>query len=149
MKLKGLFSLGLFFVLVLFSYGTSNAQVVDVVKDAAKKTKDVTVDAAKKTVDVTKDVYDKADDAAAKAGKTTVNIAGKTYDVADDIAYETANGTKKAIYYTGDKAADLGKMGYKGGKWVTVTVWDGTKWVAKKAQFWTKEAINETEDVLN
>jgi uncharacterized membrane protein YjjP (DUF1212 family) len=39
-----------FFVLagtVLFSYGTANAQVVDAAKDAASKTKDVTVKTAK------------------------------------------------------------------------------------------------------
>ena len=48
MKLRGLLSLGLFFAIVLLTYGTAEAQIVDAVKKAAEVTKDATVDAAKK-----------------------------------------------------------------------------------------------------
>ena len=46
-KALGIFSLA--FVAVLFSVGQSQAQVVEKIKDAAEKTKDVTVDVSKKT----------------------------------------------------------------------------------------------------
>lgn len=186
MKVKGLLSFALLFVLVSFSYGTAEAQVVDAVKDAASKTKEVTVDAAKKTADVTGDIAEGTKDVTVKAAKKTAgvtkdvagatkdgtvkaakktadvtadaydkadDVAASTYDKADDMAYDvaqaTAKGTKKSVYFVGDKAVDLGKYGYKGGKWVTMTTWDGMKWVSKKARFWAKEGYDKTEDALN
>ncbi len=56
MKFKMVYCFSLILGVVLFSYGTANAQVVDAVKKAAEVTKDATVDAAKKTAEVTKDV---------------------------------------------------------------------------------------------
>lgn len=56
MKIKRLVNLAVVFVIALFSYSAANAQVVDAVKDAAKKTAEVTVDAAKKTAEVTGDI---------------------------------------------------------------------------------------------
>ncbi len=55
MRLKGVLSFVLVFAFVLFAYNSANAQVVDEIKDAAKKTADVTKDIADKTKDVTVD----------------------------------------------------------------------------------------------
>ena len=55
MRIKSLGQLMLVFSFVLVSYGAVNAQVGDAIKDAAGKTKDVTVDAAKKTAEVTQE----------------------------------------------------------------------------------------------
>ena len=48
MKIKGLINFTMVLAIAMFSYTIANAQVVDAIKDAAEKTKDVTVDAAKK-----------------------------------------------------------------------------------------------------
>ena len=64
MKLKVLYNLFAIFAIALFSYNAANAQVVDAIKDAAGKTKKVTVDTTKKTVELTKDAADKTKDAA-------------------------------------------------------------------------------------
>ena len=69
MKFKVLNCSHLLFAVVLFSYGTANAQVVDAVKKAAEKTKDVTVDATKKTVEVTKDIAEGTKDVTVKGAK--------------------------------------------------------------------------------
>ena len=130
MKLKVLNYFGMLLAVVLFSYGAAQGQVVDAIKDAAKKTKDVTVDVAKKTAEVTTD------------------IAVGTADVATDVWDASAKGTKKAVYYTGDKTADFAKLGYDGGKEVVVTTWDGTKWVSKKTWVFTKKAADGTKDFI-
>lgn len=130
MRLRVLNCFGLLFAIVLFSYGAAQGQVVDAIKDAAKKTKDVTVDAAKKTAEVTTD------------------IATGTADVATDVWDVSAKGTKKAVYYVGDKTADFAKLGYDGGKQVVVTTWDGTKWVSKKTWLFTKKAADGTKDFI-
>jgi len=152
MKLKGLNCLGLLLSIVLLSYGAAQGQVVDAIKDAAKKTKDVTIDAAKKTKDVTVDIADKTKDvtvdAAKKTAEVTTDIAIGTADVATDVWDVSAKGTKKAVYYTGDKTADFAKLGYDGGKQVVVTTWDGTKWVSKKTWLFTKKAADKTKDVV-
>ncbi len=72
----------------------------------------MTVDAAKKTADVTKETYDKTGDAV----RQTQRFTRKPDDVASDVWEATVKGTKKAVYYTGDKAADFGKLGYEAGK---------------------------------
>jgi hypothetical protein len=74
MRTKGCFGALVFALAVLFAYGTVNAQVPEKVKDAAGKTKDVTVDAAKKTAGATKD-------AAKKTAEVTTDAAKKTADV--------------------------------------------------------------------
>ena len=48
MKTKSLLSLFGMMLFVSFSYNAAHGQIVDAVKDAAEKTKDVTVDAAQK-----------------------------------------------------------------------------------------------------
>ena len=152
MRLKVLNYFGMLLAVVLFSYGAAQGQVVNAIKDAAKKTKDVTVDAAKKTKDVTVDIADKTKDVtvdvAKKTAEVTTNIAGGTADVATDVWDASAKGTKKAVYYTGDKTADFAKLGYDGGKEVVVTTWDGTKWVSKKTWVFTKKAADGTKDFI-
>ncbi len=166
MRLKGLNCFGLLLAFVLFAYGTTQAQVIDAVKDAAKKTADVTVDAAKKTADVTSDVAGKTKDVTVNAAKKTADVTTNTYDkttdavgdanisqkssnIASEVWDATVKGTKKAVYYTGDKAADFGKLGYDAGKETVVTTWDGTKWVSNKVWVFTKKAADKTVDVVN
>jgi cytochrome c biogenesis protein ResB len=109
-----------FFVLVgtvLFSYGTANAQVVDAAKDAASKTKDVTVKTAKKTSVVVTDALDKAADKTAEAAKVgaskTKSFGTHTVNVTDKVAAQA----------------------YEGGRWFMVTTWYGAKWVSKRTWF--------------
>ena len=151
MRAKGYFGAVVLALAVLFAYGTVNAQVPEKVKDAAGKTKDVTVDAAKKTAHVTTD-------AAKKTADVTTDAAKKTADVTGDTAKKTkvvvTDGLAKAADKTGDAASATGKAvgsttksfgnhavtvtenvaatTVKKGKYYSVTAWDGTKWVTKK-----------------
>ena len=106
MRVKSLGRLLLVFSFVLVSYGLVNAQVVDAVKKAAEKTKDVTVDAAKKTVEVTGDVAEGTKD-------VTVDAAKKTADVTGDIAEGTKDATVDGVKYTGKKTKQFGKKQLK------------------------------------
>jgi len=157
MKLKGLNCFVMLLTIVLFSYGAAQAQVVDTVKDAAKKTvdvttdavdkaADVTVDAAKKTVDVTTDVYDKADDAAAKAAKKTVKATKNTYDKADDLAADAAEGTAKVYDKSDDVAADIWEATAKGTKHAVYYVGDKTADFAKLGYDAGKQVVQTTWD---
>ena len=130
MKLKGLVSLFGLILFVSFSYSAANAQIVDAVKDAAEKTKDVTVDAAKKTADVTGDIAEGAKDVTVDG----VKAAGK--------------GAKKVGNYTVDVTENVAGQAYEGGRWLTVTTWDGTKWVSKKVWFASKKAASATKDAV-
>lgn len=129
MNAKGVFGLFVFLAVVLFSYGSADAQVPDAVKDAAKKTKDVTVDAAKKVGVVVTDNLEKGADktkdatvSTAKAvGKKSKKIGSHTIDVTENVAGET----------------------YEGGKWFMVTTWDGTKWVSKRTWYATKKVADK------
>ena len=85
MRSKGFLGALVFSVVVLFAYTTVNAQV-DKIKDAAGKTKDVTVDAAKKTADVTTDV----------AKKTKVVVTDGLAKAADKTADATVSTTKNS-----------------------------------------------------
>lgn len=131
MKFRGLWCVVVFFAAVFFAYSDGNAQVVEKVKDAAGKTKDVTVDAAKKTKVVVTDglekVADKTEDAAsatAKAAKSTSKKIGRhTITVTDNIVGEVQ----------------------EGGKWFVVTTWDGTKWVSKRTWYATKKAADSID----
>lgn len=134
MKYKGLLSVLAVALTVLFAYGQANAQVPEPVKDAAGKTKDVTVDAAKKTKVIVTDGLEKAADktgdaasATAKAAKsTTKTIGNHAVTVTDNVVAETK----------------------KDGKWFMVTTWDGTKWVSKRTWIETKKAAGATKDVV-
>jgi GMC oxidoreductase len=130
MKLRVLCNFTVIFVIVLFSYSAANAQVVDAIKKAAEKTKDVTVDATKKTVEVTKDAVD------------------KTKDVTVDAAKTTGSGAKKVGGYTVELVDNVKGQSYEGGRWLVVTTWDGTKWVSKRTWFVTKKASTATKDAI-
>jgi len=142
MNLKKLGALGFFLAVALFSYTTSNAQIVDKVKDAASVTKDATVKAAKKTADVTKD-------AASKTKDVTVDTWDKTEDTTMDVADKTKNATVKTAKVGASTATRVGDFTVsitegvtgeapKQGKYYTTTVWDGKKWVSKSVFYPTK-----------
>lgn len=136
MKEKVLFLTSALFALVLFAYTSTNAQVVDKAvektKDAASKVKDVTQEAASKTKDA--------------AVKTTVVVS----DALDDSASKTKQGTEKAAKVGASKAQQFGGNvvsvtenvageTYEGGKYLTVTAWDGAKWVSKQVWYPNKK----------
>lgn len=124
MKLRGFLSVAVFFAVVFFAYGQAGAQVVDKIKDAAGKTKDVTVDTVKKVADKTED----AASATGKAVKSTSKTIGRhTVTVTENIAGEVS----------------------EGGRWLMVTTWDGTKWVSKRTWFATKKAAGAVKDAVN
>src|SRR5829696_6203476 len=118
MNIKRVFGFLVFSFVVLFAYGTSQAQVVDAVKDAASKTKDVTVDAAKKTKVVVTDGLEKAADKTEDAASATGKAVGST--------------SKKIGNHTINVTENIAGSAYEGGKWFVTTTWDGTKWVSKR-----------------
>jgi hypothetical protein len=145
MTSKGFFSLVAFFAAVLFAYGQSNAQVVDKIKDAAGKTKDVTVEAADKT----KNATEKA------AHKTKVIVTDgleKAADKTGDAAAATGSAVKSTSKTIGRHAItvtdNVAGAAYEGGKWFTVTTWDGTKWVSKRTWYATKKVAGATKDAI-
>ncbi len=163
MKLKVFLNLAAIFVVAIFSYITANAQIVEKVKDAAKKTKDVTVDAAKKTADVTKDAADKTKDVtvdaaektkdvtvdtAEKTKDATVDAADKTKDVTVDAAKTTGSGAQKISGYTVKITDNVKEQSAATGKWLVMTTWDGTKWVTKRTWVETKKAADATKDAV-
>ena len=152
MKLKVFLNILAILVVAMFSYTTANAQIVDKVKDAAKKTKDVTVDAAKKTADVTKDAADKTKDvtvdAAEKTKDVTVDAADKTKDVTVDAAKTTGSGAQKITGYTVKITDNVKEQSAATGRWLVMTTWDGTKWVTKRTWVETKKAADVTKDAV-
>lgn len=112
----------LFFAAALFcvaSFTSAEAQIVEKVKDAAEKTKDVTVETTKKVGEVAKDGAEKVEDGT-KAG------VSKSKKVGSHIVTTTDNVVGQA---------------YEGGKYYTVKTWDGSKWVTKRVWFATKKAV--------
>ena len=106
---------------VFLSYTGVSAQIVEKAKDIADKTKDVTVETAAKTkVIVTDGLATAADKSkqAAKVGASTTKRFGSN-----------------AVSVTENVVGDA----YEGGKYHTVTTWDGTKWVSKRAWYKTKD----------
>ena len=134
MKFKGVFTVIALALAVLFSYTTSSAQVVDAVKDAASKTKEVTVDTAKKTKVIVTDslskAADKTGDAAAATGSAIKSKSTKFGNTAVNVTENVAG------------------QAYEGGKWFMVTTWDGTKWVTKRTWYATKKAAGATKDAV-
>ena len=175
MKLKVLGNFLMIFAFALFSCIFANAQVVDTVKKAADKTKDVTVDATKKAAketkkaaDKTKDVtVDATKDAADKTKDVTVDTVDKTVELTKDATEETKNVTKKVAEKTKDGTVNAAKTtgGYTvklvdnikeqpvkerpngDGRWLTVTNWDGKKWVSKREWVPNKKQENITESI--
>ena len=145
MKYKGLLSVLAMALTVLFAYGQANAQVPEKVKDAAGKTKDVTVDAASKTKDVTVD--------AAKKTKVIVTdglekAADKTGDAASATASAAKSTSKTIGHHTVTVTDNVVAETKKDGKWFTVTTWDGTKWVSKRTWIETKKSAGATKDAV-
>lgn len=145
MKAKGVLSVAGFFAAVLFAYGQANGQVVDKLKDAADKAKDVTVEAADKTKDVT-----------VKAAKKTrvvvtdglAKAADKTGDAASATARAVKSTSKTIGHHTINITDNVAGAAYEGGKWVMVTTWDGTKWVSKRTWYETKKVAGATKDAV-
>jgi hypothetical protein len=99
MKLKGLFRLALLFTFVLVSYGVANSQIVDAAKDAADKTKNATVDAAKETSSGVKTFGN-------YTVKVTENVVGKSYEGGKWFVTTTWNRAKwvsKRVWYANKK----------------------------------------------
>lgn len=128
MKVNALFVFVAFFAMVLFSYSTANAQNEDKTKEAVSKTKDAAVktvtkavESATKTTLVVQDALaDSADKTKTAAGTaenkikaSSKSFGGNTVNVTENVAGET----------------------YEGGRWLTVTTWDGVKWVSKQKWF--------------
>ena len=134
MKYKGFLSVLALSLVVLFAYGQGNAQVPDAVKDAAGKTKDVTVDTAKKTRVV---VTDGLKTAADKTGDAASATAGAAKSTSKTIGHHTVTVTDNVV---GEVKKD--------GKWFTVTTWDGTKWVSKRTWIETKKVGVATKDAV-
>lgn len=145
-RVMNYFVIAAFFALAFVS---AEAQVPDAVKDAASKTKDVTVDVSKKVAEGTK--------------KTTVVVtegvktgADKTADAAVLGAKATASGAKKAASetktfgnHTVNVSENIAEKSYEEGKYYTVTTWDGTKWVSKKVWYATKKTGSAAKDVVD
>jgi len=134
MKYKGFLSVLALSLTVLFAYGQANAQVPEKVKDAAGKTKDVTVDAAKKTKVIVTDGLEKAADKTGDAASATASAAKST---SKTIGHHTVTVTDNVV---GEVRKD--------GKWFVVTTWDGTKWVSKRTWMETKKAAGATKDAV-
>ena len=134
MKYKGFLSVLALSLTVLFAYGQANAQVPEKVKDAAGKTKDVTVDAAKKTKVIVTDGLEKAAD---KTGDAASATAGAAKSTSKTIGHHTVTVTDNVV---GEVRKD--------GKWFVVTTWDGTKWVSKRTWMETKKVAGATKDAV-
>lgn len=141
MKLRVLCNFVTIFGIALFSYSAASAQVVDAVKDAADKTKEVTIDTTKKTVEITKDAADKTKNA-------TEKIAGKTKDTTVNAAKTTGSGAKKIGNYTVELVDNVKEKTPEAGRWLVMTTWNGTKWVTKRTWVATKKAANVTKDAV-
>ena len=130
---------------VIFSYTLTSAQVPDKVKDAASKTKDVSVKTAKKTTDVVNDSADKAVD-------KTKDVVDATGDTAAKTSKATASKSRQIGNYTVQTTENVTEMApakVKGeGRWLTTTTWDGSKWVAKRAWYETKKDTRSTKDAV-
>ncbi|MEZ5344546.1 MAG: hypothetical protein R2681_03225 [Pyrinomonadaceae bacterium] len=140
MKIRSLFCFSLILGVVLFSYTSVDAQVVDEVKKVAEKTKEVTVDTAKKTGEVTGEVAEKTKDAAVKTVEKTGDVIEdspeKTKETAEKTGAKTKEGARMVVQVTDNLAEPVVKKG----RLLTVTTWDGTKWVSKKVWFSAKKS---------
>jgi hypothetical protein len=106
---------------VIGSASHTNAQVVDKTKDAAEKAAKVTTDTAKKTSVV---VTDTLGDAASKTKSATESAVKTTTTKAQTFGKNSVNVTESVAGQT-----------YEGGKYLTVTSWDGAKWVSKQVWY--------------
>ena len=129
MKSHALFAFVVFLAAVSLSYGSASGQVVNKTKEVTSKTTKAVVDSTKKAASVTKDATTTA---ASKTKDVVTDSANKTADVAKDTA--SAGKTKSQSYgkNTVTVTENIAGQAYEGGKYLTVTTWDGTKWVSKQ-----------------
>lgn len=134
MKLNALFALVAFFGAVLFSYSTASAQSEDKTKETKsanavvapekKVTKAVAEPVTKTTVVVTDTLTNAADKTKDAAASTTSTVATKSQTIG-----------KTTINVTEGVKGDA----YEGGRWLTTSTWDGSKWVYKRLWFPNKK----------
>ncbi|MEP6847435.1 MAG: hypothetical protein ABI999_01175 [Acidobacteriota bacterium] len=136
MRLNALFALTVFLGAVLLSYGTVSAQSEDKTKDNAPKTADAVVDSAKKGTKA----------AVGTAKKTTVvvtdslaNAADKTRDTVTASGSAAKTSTQKIGKTTINVTDNVAGEAYEGGRWLTTSTWDGTKWAYKRLWFPNKK----------
>lgn len=130
MKLRVLVNPAAILAAALISYSAANAQVVEKVKEAADKTREVTIDTTKSTVEMTKDAADKTKSATVETVKTSSAKA------------------KRFGSYTVELVDKVQGQTIENGRWLTVTTWDGAKWVSKRTWSATKKAANKTEKTI-
>ena len=121
MKAKRFVGLSVFFVVVLLSYSAGHAQIVDKTNDPANKPKAASVSTTKPAVVVTNNLERST---ASGAATTTIKAASTSKTFGNHTLNVTENVTGQS---------------YEGGKWFTVTKWDGSKWVSKREWFPNKK----------
>lgn len=136
MKLNTLFALTVFFGAVLFSYGTANAQSEDKAKDTTTKAADAVVDSTKKVtravVEPTKKTTVVVTDSLTNAGDKTRSTASVSASAVKTKSQTIGNST---INVTDNVTGEA----YEGGRWLTTSTWDGSKWVYKRLWFPNKK----------
>ena len=65
-----------------------------------------------------------------------------------DAAKTTKSAAKSTAGYTVKLVDNVKGQSYEGGRWLTVTTWDGAKWVSKRAWFPMKKAASATKDAV-
>jgi hypothetical protein len=132
MKVNALLVLAVFFMVVLFSYSPVNAQNEGKTKETVSKTKDVAVEPAAKTVEpaAPKHSVVVTDMLADSANKTNAATA------ADNKPKSTSKSFGGNMVTVTDNVVG---QAFEDGKWLTVTNWDGTKWVSKRQWFPNKK----------
>jgi hypothetical protein len=130
MKLRVLLNFAIIFAVALISYNTASAQIVEKVKKAADKTTEVTIDTTKKTVELTKDATDKTKNSIVEVGKKENPRANRfgsyTVELTDNVRGQTS----------------------ESGRWLTVTTWNGMKWISKRTWIVTKKAADKTRKTV-
>ena len=121
MKAKRFVTLLVFFVAVLLSYSASYGQIVDKTNDTANKPKATSVPTSKPTVVISDNI-----------DKSSANAAGTTTS-------KPASTSKTFGSHTLSITDNVTGQSYEGGRWFTVTKWDGSKWVSKREWFPNKK----------
>ena len=127
---------------VFVGFVAADAQVVDAVKDAASKTKDVAEDAKDVTVKTTKKTTVVVTDGVTGAADATADAAVLGAKATASGAKKAASETKSFGSHTVNVSEDIADKAVEGGKYFTVTTWDGTKWVSKKVWYASKSVVD-------
>ena len=136
MKLNALFALTVFFGAVLFSYGTVSAQSEDKTKDTAAKTADAVVDSTSK---VTKAAAEPEKKTTVVVTDSLANAADKAKDAGTATGTAVKTSTQKIGKTTINVTDNVAGEAYEGGRWLTTSTWDGTKWAYKRLWFPNKK----------